>query len=533
MLPAKQAARWTLVVALGVFGALIAARTLIGPFSVPFPVRSPINVESFFGLAFLLLVLVQTTRSQSVQRVLRPLGGFDGLAVVGIVLIIVAAYWRAAGFYFLSDDFIIIRSSLSWPALRTVFTIGGGDGFYRPLGHVSNALTAAWAAANPAYWHAAEIALHAVNSTLIFQLAWTLGLSRPAALFAAALFAVHGSRPEPVIWIAARFDLLATMFVLLGLVAFIRSWDASGGAAVVYRAIAWLAMSCGFLSKETAYTFPLLLVVFLASRGALWTKRAWYALAPFVAAAIALLLWRWRLFGGIGGYLNQAGEPAALSLSFVPALKALALRLWAVLFFPINWDISPGPLLGLLMIIYVAALIWLARAQVPWRGVVVSLGFLLLMSLPALQQLLIGADLQKARHLYLPSAAFCLLLAQMIESLRGRLLWGIAAAIAAFHAVALFHNLTAWEYASTKAKSACSVAARCANAHGGNIVVSGLPNDLNGVYFFANGFRECVERARGGEQAAIDSRSNDAVLRHDPDSCILRWDSGKDELIPQ
>jgi len=136
------------------------------------------------------------------------------------------------------------------------------------------------------------------------------------------------------------------------------------------------------------------------------------------------------------------------------------------------------------------------------------------LALPPLTQLLIGSDLQKARYLYLPSVGFCLLLAALTQHLKMKSQWIVSIAIIAFNLAALFHNMTAWEYASKKAQAACSVAASCGVTGTAGL---GLPGSLNGVYFFANGFPECVEMHRNGDVAT-------------QSSCVLAWDASTDEL---
>ncbi|HYL78434.1 MAG TPA: hypothetical protein VEU96_29855, partial [Bryobacteraceae bacterium] len=326
----------------------------------------------------------------------------------------------------------------------------------------------------------------------------------------------------------ARYVLLATLFVLLGLVLFIRGADLDGRPALLYRSASLLAMVLAFLSKESAYTFPVLLVLLLAWRGDWKNRRSWFTLLPFFGIAAAFLVWRWILFGGVGGYINKAGQPEVLSLGIVPSVKALLFRLWAVLFFPINWSNDPGLLLGVATILYLAALMWLWRTQVPRRSLLVALGFLLAIALPPLSQLLIGVDLQKSRVLYLPSVGFCLLLATAVE--RHKAKWIVSIAVLVFNLAALLHNLAAWEYASRKAQAACNVAVRCAQRHDGRMAVLGLPHSLQGVYFFANGFPECVEMQSGVEKAKVEVRDTASPVDAAQYSCVLDWDKNKEEL---
>jgi len=524
MVRAAQLAQWLLAAVLLTCALLIASRGLAGPLTSPLRIHSPINVESFFGLAAVLLVLLRAkndrTRAESHQRV-------NAAAALVIALFVAALFWRAANFYFLSDDFILLKYA-RFPAYHAVFTTAGGDGFYRPVSYVSMALTASYAGLSPFHWHMVGFALHATNSILVLLLAGALGFSRLPALFAAALFAAHATRPETVVWVAARADLLAAFFVLLALLAFIRSWDGPARTALLYRSGSVLAMILAFLSKESSYTFPLLLVVFLAWKGVWHSKRAWYALLPFIAVAMGFLTWRWILFGGVGGYLDKAGQPEVFSLGIVPILKTLTLRLWAILFFPINWSTQPGLLLGISLVLYLGALLWLVHVPAQRRQIALPLGFVLALALPPLQQLLIGADLQKARILYLPSVGFCLLLAAAISQFKSRQQSVVALAILAFNVAALQHNLDAWRYASQKAESACAVAAACATGRTGKIAVLGLPGSLGGVYFFANGFADCVEMHRHGDPLAVDLQSPSESV----DSCVLSWDDANDELAP-
>jgi protein O-mannosyl-transferase len=507
MVQGRRIARRVLAAALLLCGLLIVCRTIFGPLTFPFSLKSPMNVEGWFGLCAILLVVIQSrTRNGAVGPWLNR---WDAFAVAAITCLTASAFYRAAAFYFLSDDFILLKYAKSFSYnFHSLFATPGGDGFYRPLAHVSMALTSSWAGVSPVYWHWIGFALHAANSILVFFLARALRLPRLASAFAAALFAVHGTRPEAVIWVAARSDLLATFFVLIALVSFIISWN----RPVLWRTVSLVSMILAFFSKESSYTFPLVLLVFLASNGGLRTRRGWYSLAPFFAVAAGMLVWRWILFGGIGGYLNAAGQPQALSPGVLPVLKIFALRLWAVFFFPVNWSQQPEVSFAILTGLYVLALFWLFTARITSSHLFVSIGFLIVLALPPLTQLLIGPDLQKARYLYLPSAGFCLLLAATVQHLKLKSQWAVSVAIVLFNIAALFHNMKAWEYASQKAQTACSVAASCGMVKS-NVI--GLPGSLKGVYFFANGFRECVEMQRNG---------------HEGTECVLTWDANTDEL---
>jgi len=499
----RAIARYTLFSALALSGLVLAARAALGP------PHSPLNAEAIFGVSLtLLLALATQDCSQPARLRFQPA---DFLVLSGLVCLTATAFSRALAFYFLSDDFVLLKLARELrPGWLPLFTSGGGDGFYRPLGYVSLAATSIWAGANPALWRAFGLAIHAANCILVFCLARRFTGSRWAAFFAAALFAIHGTRPEAVVWIAGRFDLLATFFVLAGLLLFLRP----GG---VYRLASLVSMVLAMLAKESAYVFPFLLVLLVAWEGGL-SRRRLRPLVPFFALAAALFVYRWSLFGGIGGYPHAA-------LGFLPAVKALGLRSWAVLYFPINWSVEPGGLFAGAIAAYIASLGLLAASHPRRRHLALAAGFVLLSALPPLQQLAIGPDLQKSRLLYLPSIGFCLLLAVAVNGLHGRLRW-IAPSILLLASVAVLQrNLDAWEYASAKAKPACVAAAQCAGT-ANKLTVGPLPGSLQGVYLFQNGFPQCVELERHGRPLELEFTTPSPEAQWDPATDQLKCYSG-------
>jgi hypothetical protein len=525
-------ARNTLLVILAVSGTAIALRTL-APAVYRFKVGGPVNPESWFAVALILSIFVSANRGQ--QRVptrKQPFGRNDIAAVFGLTLLTAAGFWRALPSYFLSDDFILLEYARTFHGeFRSLFAHGGGDGFFRPIGYLSLALTSAWAGASPLLWHAAALALHMANSAPVYLLAVILRRSRLAALFAAAVFAIHGTRPEVTVWIAGRFDLLSTFFVLCGLLFFMRSQTEVSPFVYVYRIASPACMILGILTKESAYVFPVQLLFFpLTSEGNFsWRKIG--RLAPLFTLAAALFAYRWVLFGDIGGYRDvHTGGPQVLSMGGVQALKALLVRVWAILFFPINWSREPSEFVALLMIVYVLPIAWLALVGMNRMEIVFPLTFVLLAALPPLHLLLIGQDLGKSRLLYLPSIGFSLLLATVVDNLRDRVRWIILVVVLAFHASALQHNLDLWEYASAKAKSPSAAAVKCAVPSTQRIVISGLPGTLEGIPFFANGFREGVELQRGGELIPVVEAVNGSPSDGRAGSCVLLWDAVTDEL---
>ena len=461
-----------------VMAATVAVRMLFGPFRFGLvPVNTPLNPEGFFGLAVTVLLLSRTAANVPESKWNWHVATLLSLGVAAIGFV---ALGRELGVYFLSDDFILVRIGHEWntSAFRYSITHGGGDGFFRPFGFISLALDARLGGFNPVFWHASSLAIHSANSVLVLFLARRLGASALAAGFAGALFAVHGIDPEAVVWIAGRFDLLATLFLLTGLLLFTMT-SKNDTVSFKLHAFALACFALAALSKEAAFIFPLLVAGY-----ALWNRQRLRWTIPYFLLAAILFAYRWSLFGGIGGYIDRAtGRPAALSLGFGSTLKAVAVRLWTSLYFPLNWSTDPSLLLALLAVAYMAALIYLALRSQPARPLWPTAAAILICTIPALSLLAGSPTLAGSRVLYLPSVWFAILLALAVDGIPGRPRYALATIMLLLQFAALQHNLGFWEAASARVKAACETGA------------PSLPDSVNGVPLLANGRQECVEIA--------------------------------------
>jgi len=495
--PAARIARALLFTILILSGAAVAWRAAFGPFRLLVAVNSPINAESFFGLALTALLAMECApAARKWGAWLPPAGAATVLtATLALAALIAIAFGGSTGFYFLSDDFGIIRAANAFSGAQFVKALHtpGADNFFRPLGSASYALSAAWAGFDPLRWHIVALLFHLADTLLVFWLAFRLSRSRFAAVFAGALFTIHATRPEAAVWIASRFDLQATFFTLLGLILFL-DYAETGG--MLQAVLATAAMAAAMLTKESALVFPLLAVLVAAVRPSRRPLRA----AGFVllfATALAAFVYRWVVLGGIGGYFVPGTDRLqAAHISPLGILKVLGLRLWSALYFPINWSAQPAHWLAALAALYVMCLLLLARSR-PRLGLFwFALGFIAVAAIPPMHLLLIGADLQKARLLYLPSAGFAMLIAFAIDGLESRRLQaGVAAGVLAFNFAALKHNLRFWNDASVHVERACAVIARRAPADAKVVLVKGAPGSVKGVYFLQQNFTECVEMA--------------------------------------
>lgn len=519
-----------------VLGTLILLRAILGPDSPPLHMKSPMDTQSCLGLAFVLVLAARARWGREAACNLPALRPFC-LGAVALILLAAAAFGHTIGFYFLSDDFVLVKAGNSLRSgIGTVFAAETGYGFYRPITRLALAVESTWAQWDPVAWHLSALILHLANSLLVYVLSLRFCSSRFAAFFASALFLIHGTRPETAVWIAGRFDLLATFFVLCGLIFFIRSLDLAGPSRFRALAFALLSMSLAILSKESAYIFPLLLVLFLfCERGSLSGQIG--SVLPFFLVSAALFAQRLLLYGGIGGYRDpRVGSSGIVTADVMSALNALTLRIWGALFFPVNWSIEPGAFFAFFLAAYLITLVGLAAGRIPRSRLAFTLGFVLIAVIPPLHLLKIGSDLEKSRFLYLPSIGFCLMMALASERLRGRMPRIIPAVVLIFNLFALDHNLKAWRYASDKARSSAAAAVKCIEPTTKQLIAAGLPATLNGVYFWGNGFPEMVGMQLKGAGISVELRQEKNLPINSDGSRWLIWDRALHELrclIPQ
>ena len=101
-------------------------------------------------------------------------------------------------------------------------------------------------------------------------------------------------------------------------------------------------------------------------------------------------------------------------------------------------------------------------------------------------------------------------------------------AILLFNYAALTHNLNIWERVSQRAQQACQDASHYAGASANRMLIQELPESLDGVFFFANGFPECVEAAADRK---IEVELNRGLAPHPSnDQVVLHWNRQREKL---
>src|SRR4051812_2095226 len=458
-------------------------------------------------------------------------------------------YWPAPRAGFVGGDFMILHP-LRWlghAADVVKFFRGEFFEYYRPLAFVSHAIDWAIAGQNARQFHLTNLFIHVVNTILVLLVGRSLSPRPLAGLLAAALFALHASNNEAVVWMSARFDLLATCFALAALY-----WMTRGG--VLNHIGAGILFFCALLSKEAAVALPIAAAGWSTFRLRATTSRTVAFILPWLVALGGYSALR-HLGGGVsavggagrlpklaafmfclGAIVAMSSERwlqlrdwprprrsqcAALGLTLVVALllaaslshgrigmlarEKLAVAGFAA-FYLVSPVLAPGEsvfanptapvawIVGAVALLAVGALIFFL-----WRRLDDDrywfLGALLIATL-----LPISALTEGKRYLYLPSAAMSLTLAVVVAELHGRTrriaLWIVAIALA-ISAIQIVVRVEDWRWAGRMtAEGAQLVDSTLAPSCGtGHVVFLTSPVGMRGVY--SHFYYETFEVPRG------------------------------------
>ena len=254
------------------------------------------------------------------------------LALVAALLVTALVYWPGLSGGYIFDDYpnIIENPALQvrhadWATLKAAALSSPSSEFHRPLSSltfVANYMTTGLA---PFGWKLTNLMIHLLNGVLVYLLARALlcaaarGREEPRAGLLAALIAAGWLllpvNLTAVVYVVQRMESLANLFVLLGLLGYVRGRlrmqrDGRGFAGAAASLLVWTAI--GLTAKETA------------------------VMTPFYAALI-----EWTLFAARSGRERRRDRrvPWLFALVLVlPGIAGLAWLLPDLAFNPVAWQ---------------------------------------------------------------------------------------------------------------------------------------------------------------------------------------------------
>ena len=205
------------------------------------------------------------------------------------------------------DDHVYVLNNqliqhFSWEKLKAVFTTAHVNGTYSPLVLLSWALNHNLHGTSPFGYHFLNLALHVLNTLLVFVLVRKLSDNASIAFGTALLFSIHPMNVEPVAWITGRKDVLYAFFTLTSLVLYTENVRTNSRKPFLFIA-SLLVFLLALLSKATAVILPILIVLTDILFNRQPNKKMVLEKLPFFGLAV--------LFGGLAFYAQS--QTAALS----------------------------------------------------------------------------------------------------------------------------------------------------------------------------------------------------------------------------
>lgn len=168
-----------------------------------------------------------------------------------------ALYSNTLGHDFLFDDLPLILQDPAVTSLDWYGVLFGGG--YRPVRTVTYLFNYSLGGTDPWGYHLFNIILHGLNAGLVFLLIKNLS-GNWAALFGSLIFAAHPVQTAAVAYVSGRKDLLATFFILAGLLLYFR-WERRKTKSYLFPILMTVSFFLAVFSKEVAIVAPVLLLL--------------------------------------------------------------------------------------------------------------------------------------------------------------------------------------------------------------------------------------------------------------------------------
>src|SRR5262249_4188929 len=149
--------------------------------------------------------------------------------------------------------------------------------------------------------------LHVLNTLLVLLIGRALSPRSIAGPLAAALFALHASNNEAVVWMSARFDLVATGFALAAVCWMVRGWTGSPWVEP-------LLFFCAVLPKESVVAMPIAAAAWSGFQRRDSTATTIGRVAPWLVALLAYSALR-QLGGGVSAVGGSSRIPKLLAFA--------------------------------------------------------------------------------------------------------------------------------------------------------------------------------------------------------------------------
>jgi protein O-mannosyl-transferase len=416
-------------------------------------------------------------------------GALIAAALVALNLFVYAQV-RRADFVQLDDPGYVqenthVAAGLTWASAKWAFTTGHLANWH-PLTWLSHMLDVQFFGVTAGAHHVTNVALHILNTLVLFGLLRRMTAALWPSAIVAALFAVHPLHVESVAWISERKDVLSTFFWLLTMWAYVSYVRRPGP---VRYGLVLAAFALGLMSKPMLVTLPivLLLIDFWPlgrSRKGAWSRLLVEKL-PLIALAVisSVITFVVQRQGGAVSGLDVLPWDVRITNALVSFVAYIAKTLWPaglVVFYPHARVAQTGPaLVALAILVAISFVAWRVRRRAPY--LLVGWLWYLVTLVPVIGFIQVGTQALADRYTYVPLIGLFIALTWTVSEVSAR--WSMqrtvlpiaAAAMIVMLAVAARAQASYWRDNATLWRHALEATPENYRAH--NAVGSILGND--------------------------------------------------------
>jgi tetratricopeptide (TPR) repeat protein len=354
--------------------------------------------------------------------------------VVSIILIIILGfviYSNSLHGKFIWDDDLLIKDNIyikSWSNVLKIFAgdMGAGSavktGFYRPLQILTYMIDYSIWKLDVLGYHLTNIILHILVALAIYWFMDLIFVDRLVSFLTSALFIIHPIHTEAVSYISGRADPLASLFMLLTFIFYIKQLHSNKAELYILILLSYIL---ALLSRESSLMLPILLLLYHYTFKEKLKIREFLSL---VSIAFIYILLRMAVFKSSASNILQSTTAILTTLlQRLPGFFVALTNYLRLILLPFNLHMEYGNKLSNLtdpkailgMVILFSLLIYTFKTRKTHKLVFFSLSWFIITLLP--QSNLYPLNAYMAEHwLYLPSIGFFLILAKGLSWLYQR-----------------------------------------------------------------------------------------------------------------
>jgi len=433
--------------------------------------------------------------------------GFDSkqlkshaIALMFCLALSAIAYGNIIDSFFLSDDFNWVYQIQTEGAFGVWTT--PPDVFFRPIISLTLFLDYRIWGLNPVGYHLTNIFFHGLNGFLVYELSRLLFRDAKlagnfvdfASIISAFIFIILPSHVEAVTWISARSDLVATCFGLAALCCYLKYKETRDRGWFLFS---YLFFFLGLLSKESVIIYPGLIFLYeiydlLKQKFEIKkTYKIIYYPLIYVAAFPVYLGLRYlglqKLLGGYGSGVHMNFDPAIIRRGlgsslriFIPPLPHTPEATWQTFF-----AVFMGAILTFVIVCFWQRGVYRSIAKL----VILLLGLFFVSLFPVINIRISVWNTEAERLLYLPSVFLVILGVLVLGFLLSQYRLPTAILflmISTFFSDHLYTSNQNWSMAGQISKQVMESVDR--ELEGDGMLLINIPDNLNGVYIYRNGF---------------------------------------------